>query len=165
MDSIVSARRHVNILAIAGLFFFQMALDEIIDSTIEIDRQRAIMLRQNILGLDWLREVRCQNVIPVSQKWTLEYILELDKTLLVTKVDFCASTYKGSNGPQDSKLGAKLTAVCVDFSSFFLTVLVATQLVGLWEFRFLVPGPFDLEEQRFFKDAGNSMVVLALKTS
>jgi hypothetical protein len=38
MDPIVSARRHIDVLAIAGLLFLQMALDEVIDRAIEVGR-------------------------------------------------------------------------------------------------------------------------------
>ena len=94
------------------------------------------MLRPNFLGLDWLREVRRNNVLPVRQKRTLEHILELEETLLVPEIEFCASAYKVGNGLRDGELGSKLPAVRVDFGDFFLTVHVAMQLVGLWEFRF-----------------------------
>jgi len=161
MDTVVTARRHINVLAITGLLLLQMALDELVHRAIEVLGRRAIVLRPNFLGLDWLREVRRNNVLPVRQKRALEHILELEQTLLIAEVDFCASAYKVGNGPRDSKLGSKLPAVRVDFGDLFLTVLVATQLVGLWEFGFLVPGPFHLKKGCLFEDASHSLVVLA----
>ena len=161
VDTVIAARRHVDILAIAGLLLLQMALDEFVHCAIEVLGRRAIVLRPNFLGLDWLREVRRNNVLPVRQQRALEHILELEETLLIPEVDFCASAYKVGNGPRDGELGSKLPAVRVDFGDLFLTVHVATQLVGLWEFSFLVPGPFYLEKGCFFEDASHSLVFLA----
>ena len=38
MDPVVSARRHVDILAVTGLLFLQMALEEVLDRAIEVAR-------------------------------------------------------------------------------------------------------------------------------
>ncbi len=108
------------------------------------------MFRRNILGVDWLREIRRQNVIPVRQKWTLlEHVLEFDERLLVTKINLGRTPNEIGNGSQYRALRAELPPIRVDIGGLFHTVLVATQLVGLREFRFLVPGPFDLEERVF----------------
>ena len=38
MDTVVSNRRHVDVLAVAGLLFLQMALEEVLDRAIEVIR-------------------------------------------------------------------------------------------------------------------------------
>jgi len=38
MDPIASARRHVDVLAVAGLLFLQMALEEVLNRAIEVIR-------------------------------------------------------------------------------------------------------------------------------
>ena len=119
------------------------------------------MFRRNILGVSWLREIRRQNVVPVHQKRTLEHVLELGERLLVAKVDHGRTPNEIGNSARNLELRAELAAVRVDFGGLFHTVLVATQLVGLGEFRCLVPGPSYLEERCFFKDASHSMVDLA----
>jgi len=90
-------------------------------------------------------------VVPVGQKRTLEHVLELGERLLVAKVDLGRTPDEIGNGARNRELRAELAAIRVDFGGLFHTVLVATQLVGLGEFRFLVPGPFDLQE-RFFSN-------------
>ena len=119
------------------------------------------MLRRNILGVSWLREIRRQNVVPVRQKRTLKHILELGERLLVAKVDLGRTPDEIGNSARNRELRTKLPAVRVDIGRLFHTVLVATQLVGFGEFRFLVPGPFDLKERGFFEYASHSMVELA----
>ena len=109
------------------------------------------MFWRNILGVGWLREICRQNVIPVRQKRTLEHVLEFDDRLLVTKVDLGRTPDEIGNGARNHELRAELAAIRVDFGGLFHTVLIATQLVGLGEFRFLVPGPLDLEERGFSK--------------
>ena len=107
------------------------------------------MLRRNILRVSWLQEICCQNVVPVRQKRALEHVLELGERLLVAKIDLGQTPDEIGNSVQNCELRAELAAIRVVFGSLFHTVLIATQLVGLGEFGFLVPGLFDLEE-RFF---------------
>ncbi len=109
------------------------------------------MLRRNILRVSWLREIRRQNVVPVRQKWAVEHVLELGERLLVAKVNLGQTPDEIGNSVQNRELRAELAAIRVVFGSLFHTVLIATQLVGLGEFGFLVPGPFDLQE-RFFSN-------------
>ena len=128
-----------------------MALDELINGAIKVSGRRTIVFWPNFFGLDWLRKVRFDDVLPVCQKRALEDVFELEETLLVREINFCRSSNEVGNGPRDSKFGAKLPAVRVDLGGLFLIVLIATQLVGLWEFRFLVPGSFTLKKGVFSK--------------
>ena len=77
------------------------------------------MLRRNILGGSWLREICRQNVVPFRQKRTLKHDMELGERLLVAKFDLGQTPNEISNSAQNRELRAELAAICVDFGGLF----------------------------------------------
>ena len=66
MDPMITAGRHVDILAIPWLLLVQRSHQEQVDRTREVLSRGAIVRRQDRLQIDWLREVITEDLLPVT---------------------------------------------------------------------------------------------------
>ena len=66
MDPMITAGRHVDVLAIPRLSLVQHASEEQVDHAREVFSRGAIMRWQDRLQIDWLGEVIADDLLPVA---------------------------------------------------------------------------------------------------